>query len=193
MANVQDMKDAKKESVLVVPFGKMGSGKSHVGLRLARSLNWAFFEGDSARAWYSHVLPFLTKDNTSCCNRYVSVEHFIWAHLVPAITQQLYQHKRVVAAQALYFADHRAQIAAHFAKLGVKVVFVHVSTPEPQRAQQLKSRTCGAFWNWYSNVNDAYFEPPTDKNPTPGPCIITHVNDQAASIDALKSSLNKLL
>ena len=178
----------KKQPMVIVTFGEMGSGKSRVGLELSRTLpgRWGFYEGDDARPWYTRVLGFLTKDNNGCCTRYVSVEHFVRNSLIPAIVRESAQHPQLVVAQALYFRDHRELIVAELNKRGIKCRFVHVLTPVGLQDEQLRLRNCGCCWRRYNRLNRQYFEPP----------ILADVNNHTLihdnSLENRKSSLDTI-
>lgn len=146
---------------VILLFGEMGSGKSHIGRELSDKLGFHFIEGDS-----------LANCAMQEAIRNLKVIKLEWVdELVEAIDEavllaELLLIDGVVVSQALYRDKHRQLLIERWKARGWEVEARWVRTQTIQHIKQLKSRPEGWRWVGYWLLSKPWFEKPNHEYTT---------------------------
>lgn len=144
---------------VIILFGEMGSGKSHLGRKIADREGVPFVEGDR----------YLPEDMRQAVSKFGVVTADMRARLVDQLVKQVtiwtYAVDGIVLAQALYKAEDRERLHDRLRANGFVVEWAWVKPGFWRNLKQLWGRSKPLRWIGYWLASKPSFEPPDDALP----------------------------
>lgn len=155
--DIRPLKRRQKQIVLM--FGEMGSGKSHVARLVARDLGLAFVEGDD----------LISPAHREAAAGFKPLSREVVALSASMLARQVMlladEHRYgVVVAQAMYSDADRSRIIEWWRSMGYAVVAGWIRCSRWETSRRLWSRPRGARWIAYWFASRPWFQDPTHEH-----------------------------